>query len=159
MPVGTCLARAGRHSRSKKTAPQAKQRSSTCKNRKRLRNDIRAGLPGGFLVQNSLRIEPEPMAGVPRPQEIDLAVFYIVLFACQAIFLPGVSCPLGPRSLPVLWPSLGRPKTDLVRHDGVNKGVGGYVSCQGGASLPKQKNSPPGQTKKFHMQKPNKVTK
>ncbi len=53
----------------KQNTPQAKQNKLPRQKTKWSRNDLRTGLPGCFVVQNSVRIEPEPMAGVPRPQE------------------------------------------------------------------------------------------
>ncbi len=58
----------GRHSRTQKQN-QANKNISTGKHQTWSRSDLRTGLPGWLLVQNSVCIEPEPMAGAPRPQE------------------------------------------------------------------------------------------
>ncbi len=49
--------------------PPGQTKKTTGKGQTGSRNDLIIGLPDLFLVQNPLRIGPEPMAGVPRPQE------------------------------------------------------------------------------------------
>jgi hypothetical protein len=55
-------------------------------------------------VQNSLRIKPEPMAGIPRPQERDLFVFILFLllvrflFAWEVMFPPPIAAGASPEA-------------------------------------------------------------
>ena len=68
----------GRHSRNQKQN-QANKNISTGKHQTWSRSDLRTGLPGWLLVQNSVCIEPEPMAGVPRPQATNSTQIFVCL--------------------------------------------------------------------------------